>query len=402
MTRIHSFAALALAAAPFVAACSTEGAAASRWTGTIDTLPSGEVRIQNTERPVWTPESAWRVVEELRIGAVDGNGPDMFGQISEIEIDPAGRIWVLEGQAQEIRIFGPDGTFVKTVGREGGGPGEFTRAIYLQMGPDGNMWVIDPQNNRISLFDTSGTYLEGRQMPGGFIIQPWPGGFDAAGNYYSPVPLPSDDEGFDMGLVRYDTSFEPQDTLDIPSDPIERERFELHSENSHWITSIPYDGGFEWRLSPAGSLWGMVTDQYRLVEIAPDGDTLRTITRDFTALPVTESDMEAARERLEKFVQRGGKVDFSKIPNSKPATEEFYFDDEGNVWVRPVTTREERGRVFHVFDPQGRFLGMVHTPFALAPYRKPLFRDGTLYGITEDDLEVPYVIRARIEKPDRP
>lgn len=402
MARQTTLPLLALVALPLAYACGTPGQASPRWAGASDTLPSGQIVVHNTADPIWSPGAEWRVVEDLRIGTLEGDGPDLFGEITEIEVDPEGRIWVLEGQAQEIRVFGSDGTYQMTVGREGGGPGEFARAIYLQMGPDGNMWVVDPQNNRISLFDTAGTYVEGKRMPGGFIIQPWPGGFDAAGTYYGPIPLPGEDDGFRMGLVRYDTAFAPIDTLDIPRDPVERERFELRSEDSYWITSIPYTGGFQWRLSPAGRLWGMLTDEYRLFEITPEGDTLRTIMREFTPLAVTEADMEQAREGLESFIRNGGKVDWSKIPSTKPATEEFYFDDEGNVWVRTVTVQDDRGRVFDIFDPQGRFLGTVRTPFALAPYRKPLFRNGALYGIVEDELEVPHIVRARVEKAEPP
>jgi hypothetical protein len=54
-----------------------------------------------------------------------------------------------------------------------------------------------------------------------------------------------------------------------------------------------------------------------------------------------------------------------------------------------------------VFDPEGRFMGTVRLPFMLARFPGPIFRDGVLYGITEDELEVPYIVRARIDKPDR-
>ena len=97
---------------------------------------------------------------------------------------------ILEGQAQDIRVFEQDGRHVRTIGRSGGGPGEFARALHIQMGPDGHVWVTDPENNRLSRFDTAGVYLDGRASPGGFVIMPWPGGFDAEGYYYSPVPIP--------------------------------------------------------------------------------------------------------------------------------------------------------------------------------------------------------------------
>jgi hypothetical protein len=393
------FPTLAVAALPLLAGCGSEGRASATWTGTMDTLASGQIVVHNTDTPLLTPETAWQVVEELRIGTMEGNGPDLLGEVRWLEIDPAGRIWVLEGQAQEIRIFGPDGSHVRTVGREGGGPGEFSYPLHIQLGPDGNMWVVDPQNNRVSVFDTAGTYLEGKRMPGGFVIMPWPGGFDDDGYHYGPVPLPSDDETFRMGLVKYDTSFEPLDTLQVPTDPVEREYFEIRREDTFWRQGIPYTGGFDWRLARSGNLWGMFSSDYRLFELTPDGDTVRTITRDFTALPVTEADMERARERMESFIRNGGKVDWSRIPGTKPATEEMYIDDEGYVWVRLVTAYEDRGRAFDVFDPEGRFLCTVRTAFSIARSPPPVFRGGVMYAVSEDELEVPYVVRARIVKP---
>jgi len=400
MTPRHMlFPTLVVAALPLLAACGSEGRAAATWNGTMDTLASGQIVVHNTEQPMWPARSEWRAEEDLRIGTMEGNGPDLLGEVRWLEIDPAGRIWVLEGQAQEIRIFGPDGRYVKTVGREGGGPGEFAGALHIQLGPDGNMWVVDPQNNRISLFDTSGTFVEAKHIPGGFTIIPWPGGFDAAGYQYGPIPLPGESM-FTLGLVRYDSTFTPLDTIRAPEDPIERERFELkRGKDMYWITSIPYTGGFESHLSRAGTIWGMVKDDYRLFELSRNGDTLRTITRDFTPLPVTEADMEAAHERLADFIRNGGKVDWSKIPDTKPATEDFFLDDEGNIWVEPVTVQAEQGMVFDVFDPEGRFLGTVQLPFPLRMSPPPTVRGSVLYGITEDELEVPYVVRARIVKP---
>ena len=401
MTRSYSLAVITLAVTPLAAACGSGGDDAV-WAGTIDTLPSGQVVVHNPDTPILPPEAAWRVVEELRIGTMEGNGPDLFGAVRAIEVDPVGRLWILEGQAQEIRIFGPDGSHVKTVGREGGGPGEFAYPLDIEMGPDGHVWITDPQNNRMSIFDTAGTYLQGKRMPGGFVIIPWPGGFDTEGHQYGPVPLPSEGEGFNMGLVKYDADFEALDTLTVPQDPVDREYFEIRSEDSYWRQGIPFTGGFDWRLSPSGTLWGMLTGEYRLFELTAVGDTLRAITRDFTPLPVTEADMERARDQLDSFVDNGGKVDWSKIPSRKPATEEMYFDDEGQVWVRLVTAIEDAGLRFDVFDRDGRFLTAVQADFPVAQYPPPIFRDGFMYAVTEDELEVPYVVRARIEKPDRP
>jgi hypothetical protein len=60
---------------------------------------------------------------------------------------------------------------------------------------------------------------------------------------------------------------------------------------------------------------------------------------------------------------------------------------------------EDEGRVVDIFDPEGRYLGRIGLPFMLSMNPPPVFRDGFLYAVTEDELEVPYVVRARIVKP---
>ncbi|MGH7502651.1 MAG: 6-bladed beta-propeller [Longimicrobiales bacterium] len=377
--------------------CSAGEGRTARWEGSVDTLASGQIVVHNTASPLWSAETAWQVVEELRIGSMEGSGPATFGSINTMDVDPAGRLWILDSQAQELRVFDTTGTHVRTIGRRGGGPGEFAQAVQVRMGPDGNVWVMDPQNNRISVFDTAGTYLEGKHAAGGFIIIPWPGGFDDGGRYYTPVPREGPD--FRMVLVRLDSALTPLDTLELPDDPITREYFELRSDDGFIRAGIPYQGRLDWRLSPAGTILAMMTDEYRLFELDASGDTLRTITREFTPFPVTDADLEEAREDLKWFIDQGGQVDWSKLPDSKPAAETFYVDDEGNLWVRTVGTREDEGRRVDVFDREGRFLGTIALPFVVSRNPAPIFRDGLMYAVTQDELEVPYVIRARIVKP---
>ncbi|NIP82581.1 MAG: 6-bladed beta-propeller, partial [Gemmatimonadetes bacterium] len=355
----------------------------------------------NPDTPLWTADGAWTLTDELRIGTVDGDGPELFGRIRSLAVDGGGRIYVLEAQAQEIRVFDGDGAHLRTIGREGGGPGEFARALHMEIGPDGDLWVVDPQNNRLSVFDTAGTYLEGHAMPGGFTLIPWPGGFDRHGRYHYPVPRRSEGE-FRVGLARYDADLRVVDTLALPTDPVEREYFELRSDQGFARASVPFAGSFQRRLSPDGTLWGMLTDEYRMFELSPTGDTLRTITRAYEPLPVTGEDVAAAREDLEWFTEQGGRVDLGRIPSHKPAVEDFVFDDQGNVWVWPVVEPALDGRELDVFDPVGRYLGRVTAPVPIARRPFPVIRDRMMVAVTRSELDVPYVVRLRIDKGREP
>jgi hypothetical protein len=66
--------------------------------------------------------------------------------------------------------------------------------------------------------------------------------------------------------------------------------------------------------------------------------------------------------------------------------------------VEVTTSREESGHVFDVFDGGGRYLGPVHFPFSLSASPAPILRDGVLWGISRDELDVISIVRARVLK----
>lgn len=376
--------------------CGPSGEARGGWAGRMDTLESGQVVVHNPSRPLWSEDGAWRVVEERRIGQVEGDGPDVFGWVADVAVDGSGRWWVLDGQTQRIQVFDSTGTHVRTIGREGDGPGELRQAAQVEQGPDGDMWVIDPGSSRVSVFDTAGALLAAEAAPGGMMILPWPGGFDDDGHYYVPIPVAGK-----VALVELDTSLTPLDTLATPEDPVERAFFDslVRGEGMVARIRIPYQGTTTWELTRRGTLLALVTDQYRLFELDSRGDTVRSFTREYDPVPVTEADIEQVRAEFERVTSQGGGMDLTRLPETKPPTAGFFVDDQDNIWVERVTEDlQESGQVHDVFDPHGRFLGTVTLPFPLSRLPRPAVRGNRIYGVTTDSLGVQYVVRARIER----
>src|SRR5690606_30201728 len=58
------------------------------------------------------------------IGSADGPSYAVFGRIADVALDGGGRIYVLDGFADEIRQFEPDGEFRRSFGGRGDGPTE--------------------------------------------------------------------------------------------------------------------------------------------------------------------------------------------------------------------------------------------------------------------------------------
>lgn len=402
-TRLVALTTVGAALAALAACGEGERVAAGHWGGTIDTLANGAIHIQNPATGIWDETSAWRLEEELRIGIDDGAGPELFGDITDFVVDDYGRIYILEGQAQEIRVFNPDGSFLRTIGRQGRGPGEFENAIGLRWGPRGDLWVIDPDNARYAIFDTAGTYLEMARRASVMTMMPWPGAIDASGNL-TDVSLDQDMvTGPPLKIILVTYRFDGQDPVPIDTVHLpdyQEEFFELRTERSFSLAVVPFAPRLVWRYDPRGYLRSGVPDRYRIVRHDPAGDTSQIIDLPFRPLPVSAEERAEAVERLEPFTQRGGKVDFSRIPRTKPAFQNFFTDPDGFLWVMPTTTTAEKGRRFDLFDPEGRYLGPVVAAFTSTSY-SPLIIGDSYYTVTQDELEIPYLVRARIVGKER-
>jgi hypothetical protein len=325
--------------------------------------------------------------ETVRIGAIDGDGPDVFGEVAALHVDARDRIYVLEGQADEIRVFDDGGAYVRTIGRRGSGPGELANPIGLDWDGDGNLWVVDVRNARYSVFDTAGTYITQHRRAAGFYALPWPGGFGPDGRFLD-IGL---DPPMSPVLIHYDSSLAPVDTVRIPA--FESETFDIPQRVS---AIVPFSPSLSWRLDTRGFVWSAISGDYRLFQQTFAGDTVRVIERAYDHLPVTAADLEEANENLEWFRQEGGRPDLSRIPDVKPAIEGFQIDDAGYLWVHPVVGEARANRVFDVFDPDGRYLGAVESPVPLESYPRPVMTTHAIYGVTEDELEVQYVVRLEI------
>jgi hypothetical protein len=354
------------------------------------------VLVRNGDRGIWPEGAAWQVVEEVRIGTIDSDGPESFGDITSFAVDGLGRIWVLDRLASELRGFDRDGRYVRSIGRTGSGPGEFNQPVHVGVAPEGHLWVMDPQNARLSVFDTAGSYLESIRVPGGFLMLPWPGGFDGSGFYY--VPRRRFEPEFRVDLIRFDRTLAPLDTLLVPPDPVEREEFRIVSDGRVLTDErVPFQGGLAWRLSESGSIWALLTDQYQLVELDARGDTVRVVTKTFSPVPVTDEEMAAALDDLKGFVEQGGTIDLSRIPSHKPAVRSFFIG-QGHLWVEKVNAYGVQGLVFDIFNPEGQYMGAVAVPFRLQLYPSPIVRDDLLYGVVRDEADVEFAVRARITK----
>jgi hypothetical protein len=373
-----------------VPACGTEKSHSTQrtWTGTVDTLPSGAVVVRNTSGPRWDTATAWRLEEDLRIGSVEGGAPEGFGAIAAVTADAHDNIYVLEQQAQEIRVFAPDGTYLRTIGSSGAGPGELRRPVGVAIDAQGRVWVPNTGNARYEVFDSLGVPIAQHQRALA-TVYPFQGGFDAQGRLWDVTLTVTPEQRLDFVFVTVDPASGTVDTMATLRDF--RDLAEPLPLSLHlWRPRLTY------HLDLRGYIWFGSTGEYRICQRALDGDTLLIIEREIDPISVT------AQERLELLadLERGGfAADRALLPASRPIFQRLLVHPEGYLFVGRPDTSVEEGHVIDVFGPDGRYLGEISLSAPLDWTVAPHFTARSLLGVTRDSVDVPYVVRLRLVRP---
>jgi DNA-binding beta-propeller fold protein YncE len=137
------------------------------------------------------------LVADAELGRVFRLGPDgkpagSFGagqlvRPTGLARDPVhGRIYVADSHAHDVKVYGDDGTLLRTIGHRGEGAGEFNYPTHLAYG-GGRLAVADTMNARVSLFDDDGKpdgVIGRRGLKVGNLTRPKGVALDAAGHIY--------------------------------------------------------------------------------------------------------------------------------------------------------------------------------------------------------------------------
>lgn len=387
-----------------LAACEDAADRPVAWGGSIDTLPSGAVRVSNPPVGLWETGEAvpWRLVPEVEIGGLEGAPETVFSSVSGLAVDDQGRILAIDRDTNELRFYDAGGAFLKTVGGEGEGPGEYTGANGLVRLPSDSLLVIDQEGVRYTILGPEGEigHTVKRQLP--FYGWVFRGGVNN-GRVYEVWRV---GEGEEAEPALTGTSLRDpdasMDTILLPAirEPeLHYEAFEVRTERFGSYLGVPFAPSHPYELDGEGGVWFGRGDQFHLYHVALDGDTLREIVLQADPTPVTQAELGEwlESEAVQRFRDRGGKIDVNRIPTVKPYFNGLVLDPEGNLWVStPSAPNEIR---FVVFDSTGRYLGPVGFEGAeRVGWISPVIANGRLYVVTRDELDVNRVRVFRIEK----
>lgn len=345
-------------------------------------------------------QARWTLKETLRIGGADA-GPTSFLRTKGIAADSKGRILVYDQQSQDIRMFAPDGKFLRTIGRLGSGPGELRNAEGITIDRGGRIWVRDAANARFTVFTSEGEFDKNWTMKFCYSQGNWTPQVEARGRIidFDCVVPQGGGRAMAQTVVAYRPDLSGVDTLGMRPECGTREL----SEAGTWITrlekgtmyrSVPFAPSPVTVLGPNGETWcAPNSSRYEIMRVVAGAkDTVR-ISRTVAAAPVTKAERDSI---IGKFDEKGPSgLDFDRIPRNKPVIDKIYVDDQGRPWVR--RTNAQGVIEFDIYSHTGQpvataMLGKYRTwpPFTV--------RGDNVYMVVLDEDDVQHVVRFQIER----
>lgn len=337
-------------------------------------------------------------VFEFEVVAEIGRGDNVnFGLIGDIELAESGEIFVLDVQSSEIRRFDLSGREGIPVARPGEGPGELGQVNGISVDQHGGIWVVDWGNMRTHEFPV-GADVRTHPFPTDLFGGAWEGGISDDGRLWfrwskSDLPPGPYEGGISNGteavyLTSHDPASEAVDSIFLGTSPI----VVFSLARGRYSQGLPFTPRRLLALDPQGSVWTVRSDEYRIVRLDMNGDTLLVIDVDADPPHLSDGERSAAIRSLEDLMgpEERFTVDLETVmPRSKPVVQQITIDEQANVWVQRSS---ELGTVFDVFTREGEFVARFEGLFTPWPFFHPVVRGGRLATVLSDSLDVHTVL----------
>jgi len=324
--------------------------------------------IENSKKPA-PPEgtlSKMTLNEALSIGEGEFD-EDMFAELTSLDVDGDGNIYILDRKDKKVKIFDSAGKFVKKFGEEGQGPGEMYLPVSLQVTHNDEIVIGDAANQRLMFFSLEGEFQ--REMSTALkaqgLVLPL---FDTQGNIIGQQVVVTEESQILREVRKYDSELNSLFTI-----------------TSIDITSLvqgkinPFELVFFYQLGKDNDIYCSNPNEYEIKVLNKDGKLVKRILKDYDSVKVTEKDKEEFFERVPEIT--GAIKDRLEFPDVYPAYQNFTLDEERRLFVRTFEKGKEEGEFFFdVFDVEGSYIAKI--PFKGDPR---VWKGKKLYAIEENE-----------------
>ncbi len=408
---------IAVLACPVLAAgCAPRGDAPGSGADSsgVTVADSSGVKVVTNRGAGWGPDEAWELVADLQVGELDG--PLAFGRIAWVSPGPEDGMLVLDGQTQLVHVFDSVGRSAGRFGGEGEGPGEFLRPAAVTPLSDGRVAVSEAFPSVLHWLTLGGDYLSSTRLPsardeaatrtvgtfGAWQVSP-------AGRSFVQVQV--FDPGAEDGRI-------PVVLMEVdPDGVVSPDTIAAWTVNVDFTSPTIrfFEPNHTWMPRSDGIIALSAGSPYEIQLHDPSAGLQRIVRREVDPVPVTERyrerEIDRMREGASAFPGAASRME-EMLENAEfeatvPEVQRVWVSDpDGRLWIgvhdAGLFELEEDSflgpwtNALDVFEPDGQYLGRVPLPDG---FQLRVVTESALYGVWEDDLEVPFARRYRVVRP---
>lgn len=305
------------------------------------------------------------LTEEFSIGGGEKD-EEVFSENIFINVDSEGNIYVADMKLNNIKVFDSSGAYIRTFGKEGKGPGELSMPTGIQITPDGDLMVEEVMNRRLSFFTPKGKFIKNvstadKTSLTGLIVGP-------EGQMVGRE-LVVENGKMVWAIKKYDKDLKALFTVDKVDFPNP-----LQGKINPFDLMIIFDVGRD------GNIIYGTSKEYEIKFISPEGKHIKSITKKYNPVKITEKDKSEIMDRLPET----GTVNLKErieLPKYYPAFQNFTMDEEGRIFVRTFEKgKKEDQYILDIFDPKGNYISQI--PLKVNPV---LWKNGKLFSTEESE-----------------
>jgi len=388
----------------------------------VDTI-GDTIVVRTLSGSVWDMDAT--LVSEVSIGELDGPEETLFGNVYAIAVDDNRQVYVLDAQAEHVRVFNAEGAYLRTLGGRGKGPGELLSAASVAVLSDGRVLVQEVSEMLIEVYGPDGRHLE--QWPystDGVIFPQKPMAVDRSGRVHVTSAGSSRRQFSFEQVVRLGPDGAHLETLVPPGSDFEPPSVTVRfaqpiAGHATAPQPLPLTARHYWTTHPGGHFLTGISTDYR-IDLVRDEGVLR-IERTWVPVAISEDERDYHRERVTRNMRRE-QDDWSwngpPIPETRPPFRGIVAGRDGRIWVRLWTDARSVVNEAHnpdnpfsepviwespvrydVFEADGTYLGALAAPDDLLATPEPIFDGDHAWAVTRDELGVQRVVRYRIVTP---
>ena len=342
---------------------------------------SAGVAIVLSHVPTWELDTGWYVdVDDpgLVVGGLAGQRPYDFTTVGDARLLDGERLLVTHcSNPPELRIFGSEGGFIRSLGGQGSGPGQCNFILHSWLAAD-TVILYDPSLARLTYFplEGDGSRVVDLDRAGLGEVEAgapvWISRFDDG----TLLGRPNRSEPVDDGRTRapfhyvrlHPETFQLDTLLEARGTEFVAEGLGTDAAVIQPVLFSPFTHG----LAHGDRFYLADSEDFWIEERDRDGTLVRRFGRDWEPVEIDRRFRQQYQEQRIAAAPTSQRSAVRREMARAVFAEEFaahegemIMDPSDNLWIMHVRVPGELDRAWSVFGPDGRWLGEVRVPAEL-------------------------------------